>query len=118
MITTQHFRDEEENQVALEHEYREAKRKLEELEKRVKHLESQNQQIKSILRFVLELQKEQHAESDRAHGWLGEVLQSLSKRPEFANLQAQRFFDRGSQPAPRSADVLAPSIETLIDQLK
>ena len=72
-----------------------------------------------VLRFVLELQKEQALYAHRQHGWIVALAETVRKNPQLAaDLEQHPFYDQGPQPSLRKIDVLISNIDAIIHQLK
>ena len=72
-----------------------------------------------VLRFVLELQKEQAIYLDRQHRWIAALAKAIAADPELGErLRQDPFYDLGPEPSLRKIDVLTQNIDALIAQLR
>ncbi len=75
-------------------------------------------QTNDALVSVLQMLKQQLLFSNRLHGWVIAVAETIEKQPELAiELRQHPTYDQGFAPSLRNIDVTIRNIDALIQQL-
>lgn len=78
-----------------------------------------DQQATQVLCFVLEMLKRQYIYSQRLHGWIVAIAETLEKHPEIAaELRQHPTYDQGQLPWSQTPDTTIQNIDVLIQQLR
>jgi hypothetical protein len=77
-----------------------------------------DQQTTQVLRFALEMLKRQYIYSQRLHGWIIAIAETLEKHPEIATeLRQHPTYDQGQLPWSHGPETTIQNIDALIQQL-